>query len=105
MTVTLKLRRPCLRFQLRRELRSLRQAIAAQDRALGELTYAAHCGDLSGSAALPGLLASLDGLYAQLEERRRQLDQLRGALICPACGASNAPRNIYCGGCGRPLGA
>lgn len=105
MTIVLKLRGPGLRIRLGRELRALQDAIAAENRALGELTYAAHCGDLSGSGAIPGLLSSLDGLHTRAEDRRRRLEQLRGALICPACGASNAPRNIYCGGCGRPLGA
>ena len=104
MIIYLKLREPYQRARLRREVRTLQETIAVQNRALGELTYAAHCGDLSGSNILSELMNTLDGLHAQLEARRRELDRLQGSLICPACDAVNNRRNIYCGGCGRPLG-
>ncbi|MDE6880085.1 MAG: hypothetical protein K2P20_01870 [Oscillospiraceae bacterium] len=41
---------------------------------------------------------------ARLSACRRELDRLRGTVACARCGASNAPRNLYCGSCGHPLG-
>lgn len=91
------------RAQLTRRIHDLEAEIILQTQEAGKLAYAAHCGGLSGSAQLQQLLEKLDALHGELSSCRRELDACRGLLLCSACGASNAPTNVYCGSCGAAL--
>lgn len=91
------------RAQLTRQIHDLEAEIILQTQEAGKLAYAIHCGSSSGSGELQERMGQLDALHSQLSACRRELDALRGLLICSACGASNDPANMYCGSCGRAL--
>ena len=104
MTITLKIRRGGRRAQLALDLRVLQKTVAVQSRVLGELTYAAHCGEPCGDR-IRDVLKSLESLHAQIEQREKQLAVLKGGVVCPACGAVSQGRCVYCGSCGHALAA
>ena len=92
------------RLQVRREIRDLEAELDLQVRVVGELTYAAHRGDPTDEKVVEETMEFMDSLCQELDGCRQKLDVLRGAVVCAACGASNDSRNLYCGGCGKPLG-
>lgn len=91
------------RLRLEKAIRDLQGEIDLQTQIVGELTYAVHRGEIAGG--VEDILEYLDSLHEDLEDCRRQLDAMRGALICAACGASNDSVNVYCTSCGHPLGS
>lgn len=91
------------RLRLEREIRDLQEEIRLQLRAVGESIYAAHRGSPSDSGQVQQILEYVDGLREELDAHRRELDTLRGLLVCPACGGTNRRDGLYCRECGKPL--
>ena len=91
------------RLRLEREIRDLREEINLQMRAVGEMMYASHRGNPAGSGEIQTILEYVDGLHEELEAHRRELETLRGFLICSECGEGNSPGSVYCQSCGKPL--
>lgn len=91
------------RFRLEREIHDLQEEIGLQMRAVGELMYASHKGYPAGSGQVQDILEYVDGLYEELEAHRREVETLRGLLICSGCGEGNSAGSLYCQNCGKPL--
>ena len=91
------------RVRLAREVRDLREEIDLQMRAVGEIMYAAHKGRPAESGRVQEILEYVDGLYEELDAHRRELETLRGLLVCSACGEGNGAGSLYCQNCGKPL--
>ena len=90
-------------FRLEREIRDLQEEIGLQMRAVGEMMYASHRGHPADSGQVQEVLEYVDGLYEELEAHRRELETLRGLLVCSSCGEGNSAGSLYCQNCGTPL--
>ena len=90
-------------FRLEREIRDLQEEIGLQMRAVGEMMYASHRGHPADSGQVQEVLEYVDGLYEELEAHRRELETLRGLLVCSSCGEGNSAGSLYCQNCGKPL--
>ncbi len=88
----LKLEEADLTAQVRRKLQRV-----------GEMVYATHTGDPTGSDAMEEALLEIDSLREVLREKERQRLGLRGLRRCGGCGAMNEGKNEYCTNCGQPL--
>lgn len=91
------------RVRLEREVRDLREEIDLQMRAMGEIAYASHRGQASGAGQMDEIMEYVDGLHEELDAHRREMETLRGLLVCPACGEANGASSFYCKNCGTPL--
>lgn len=91
------------RLRLEREIRDLREEINLQMRSVGEMMYASHRGDPADTGAVRTILEYVDGLHEELEAHRRELETLRGLVICSGCGEGNSSGSLYCQNCGKPL--
>ena len=91
------------RVRLEREVRDIEEEIGLQLRAAGEILYAAHSGDAPASGETETIMEYVDGLQEELEAHRRELEALKGNLICSACGEANRSNSLYCQNCGSPL--
>ncbi len=90
-------------LRLEREVHDLQEEIDLQMRAVGEIMYAAHKGRPAESGRVQEILEYVDGLYEELDAHRRELETLRGFLVCSACGEGNGAGSLYCQNCGKPL--
>lgn len=91
------------RLRLEREIRDLREEVGLQMRAVGEIMYESHRGHPSDSSLVQEILEYVDGLHEELEAHRRELETLRGLLVCSSCGEGNSAGSLYCQNCGKPL--
>lgn len=91
------------RLRLEREVHDLKEEIGLQMQAVGEMMYASHKGHPAGSGQVQEILEYVDGLHEELEAHRRELETLRGLLVCSGCGEGNSAGSLYCQNCGKPL--
>lgn len=91
------------RLRLEREVHDLKEEIGLQMRAVGEMMYASHKGQPADSEQVQEILEYVDGLHEEMEAHRRELETLRGLLICSDCGEGNSAGSLYCQNCGKPL--
>lgn len=91
------------RLRLERELHDLKEEIGLQMQAVGEMMYASHKGRPTGSGQVQEILEYVDGLHEELEAHQRELETLRGLVICSGCGEGNSAGSLYCQNCGKPL--
>lgn len=91
------------RLRLEREIHDLQEEIGLQMQAVGEMMYASHRGRPAGSGQVQEILEYVDGLHEEMEAHRRELETLRGFVICSGCGEGNSAGSLYCQNCGKPL--
>lgn len=91
------------RLRLEREIHDLQEEIGLQMQAVGEMMYASHRGRPAGSGQVQEILEYVDGLHEEMEAHRRELETLRGLVICSGCGEGNSAESLYCQNCGKPL--
>lgn len=91
------------RARLERAIRDVQEEVELQLGEIGRLMYATHRGEPAASDSIQQILEYLDSLYEELDGYQSQLKQMRGVLLCEACGAENAENNVYCHNCGRAL--
>lgn len=90
-------------LRLEREVHDLQEEIGLQMQAVGEMMYASHKGRPAGSGQVQEILEYVDGLHEELDAHRRELETLRGLIICSGCGEGNSAGSLYCQNCGKPL--
>lgn len=90
-------------LRLEREVHDLQEEIGLQMQAVGEMMYASHKGQPAGSGQVQEILEYVDGLHEELDAHRRELETLRGLIICSGCGEGNSAGSLYCQNCGKPL--
>lgn len=91
------------RLRLEREIHDLQEEIGLQMQAVGEMMYASHRGRPADSGQVQEILEYVDGLHEEMEAHRRELETLRGLVICSGCGEGNSAGSLYCQNCGKPL--
>lgn len=91
------------RLRLEREVHDLKEEIGLQMQAVGEMMYASHKGQPADSGQVQEILEYVDGLHEELGAHQRELETLRGLLVCSACGEGNSAGSLYCQNCGKPL--
>ncbi len=80
-----------------------RAEISLQLRRIGEMVYATHTGDPTDSDKMQAALERIDALKEEIREKERELQSIRGVVVCPGCGSANGVGHIYCSSCGRNL--
>lgn len=89
--------------KLRRIIDDLEDEISLQMCAIGEIIYATHCGNPSGSEEIQKILEYIDDLSDEVEGHEQQLKLLQGIELCPVCGEDVCEDDNYCQKCGQPL--
>ena len=89
--------------KLHRTIADLEDEISLQLCAIGEIIYATHCGNPSGSEEIQKILEYVDDLSDEIEGHEQQLKLLLGIVPCPVCGADVARHDVYCRSCGQSL--
>ena len=71
--------------KLRRTIDDLEDEISLQMCAIGEIIYATHCGNPSGSEEIQKILEYIDDLSDEVEGHEQQLKLLQGMDTAPVC--------------------
>ena len=85
-------------LRLKQKLASEESKRKAAYRAIGELYYQEHEGELD-EAYIP-YFEQVGEASAAIEDYQAQINALKGRQICPACGAAVEADSAYCGKCG-----
>lgn len=70
---------------------------------LGESIYGMKKSGEQDTVKFDADIEEIDKCYAELAEIDKQLDELRGEVACPKCGAKTKDDNSYCPKCGAKL--
>ena len=81
----------------------LHSDIKNKNEKLGALVYEMSKTGEKDTEAFDALIAEIDAAKAELEDIGKQLDELRGRVACPACGAKTDNDNAFCPKCGAKL--
>lgn len=68
---------------------------------IGQLYYEEHKGD--SSAEHREIIGEIDALYAEIEEDREKIKQIKGVVKCPKCGADVPLNAAFCNACGTKM--
>ena len=89
--------------KLRHTIDDLEDEISLQMCAIGEIIYATHCGNPSGSDEIQKILEYIDDLSDQVEGHEQQIKLLMGITPCPICCEDVEKDDVFCQKCGQPL--
>lgn len=70
---------------------------------LGEKIYEMAKSGEKDNEAFDNMIAEIDGLYAELSDIEKQVDDLKNVVTCPKCGAKTSKENAFCPKCGGKL--
>ena len=85
------------------EIFDLNTEIAGLMRTVGEIVYATHKGEESDGAVLMQNIGLIDAKKGKVEYLKAQADAIRGAKVCPSCGARCDNSDKFCNSCGAKL--
>ena len=88
-------------LRLKQKLASEESKLKEAYRAIGELYYREHEGEMD-----PEYIVHFEHVgeaRAAIEDYQAQINDLRGVQTCPACGASVEAEAAYCGKCGHKM--
>ncbi len=88
-------------LRLKQKLASEESKLKAAYRAIGELYYQAHEGEIADEYTVH--FEHVGEAKAAIEDYQAQINELKGVQICPACGASVEAGASYCGKCGHRM--
>lgn len=70
---------------------------------LGKAYYDSHRDDSSAEGS--EIIAEITAAFAQIEELKEQINQIKTANKCPSCGAEISAGSAFCKNCGAKLNA
>lgn len=72
-------------------------------REIGQMVYDTHAGINPDTASMEGLLAQIDEKRGDIAQLKGRIGVLRSARQCPACGGCCGKEDKYCRQCGVAL--
>lgn len=85
------------------EIFDLNTEIAGLMKTVGETVYATHKGEDVDSAVIMQNLGLIDAKRGKVAYLKAQADAIRGAKVCPSCGARCDKGDKFCKSCGAAL--
>lgn len=70
---------------------------------LGEAIYQMKKSGEQDNVAFEEAVSAVDEYYVQLDDVRRQIDELKNQVACPKCGLKTKDENLFCPKCGTKL--
>lgn len=70
---------------------------------LGQMVYEMEKSGEKDTEAFDALMAEIDTATAELEDVNKQIDELKGKVVCTACGVKTDIDNSFCPKCGAKL--
>ena len=86
---------------LKQKLASEESKLKAAYRAIGELYYQEHEGEIEDAYIVH--FEHVGEANAAIEDYQAQINNLKGVQVCPSCGASVEAGAAYCGKCGHRM--
>lgn len=84
-------------------LNETERKISALHQKIGEMVYAKYQEDSLFSNDFEDLFKEIDAFKEEQESIKAQINELKNAVTCPDCGASNDKASEFCSKCGAKL--
>lgn len=89
--------------KLKVKVSQLNSDIKNKNEKLGALVYEMAKSGEKDTEAFDAIIAELDAANEELADIEKQLDDVKGVVTCPSCGAKTDNENAFCPKCGGKL--
>lgn len=89
--------------KLKVKVTQLNSDIKNKNEKLGALVYEMAKSGEKDTEAFDAIIAELDAANEELADIEKQLDDVKGVVTCPSCGAKTDNENAFCPKCGGKL--
>ena len=86
--------------KLKMDIRAKKESVKESYLELGKIAYQRHKGETAEETAL---FERIDEALEEIEKMELQILELKGARMCPECGAQASDTAEYCSACGAKL--